>query len=185
MNIFGWIVGLFHPRGRLVASRPLSFSPMKLDPDFLRSFVSVASGQVGKREVGLNNGGEMVRAYMSSTWMGPSNVAWCAGFVCWCFLVASMKFPSIAKLRPSTPRAFEFEGWGQKWGFRVSFGRAAVRPGDVVVFLHSHVGIVLRGGVDGFDCIEGNSDPIGGRDGGGVVINRRSFSSVRSIIHLS
>lgn len=161
------------------------FFIMKISTCFLEAFVNVAESYVGTREDGRNNGGPMVRLFMASTWF-PGNHAWCAGFVCFCFKEAVKCFPSLSSIRPTTPRAFEFERWGVDHGFFVDASPSSVSPGDIVIFRHSHVGIAKRSLPDGsFECIEGNSNHSGSRDGGGVVVNRRSFSSVRSVVRLS
>lgn len=153
---------------------------------FVESFVAVAVGQIGNRETGKSNGGPVVRAFMSATWLGPVNTLWCAGFVCWCFLAACSRFPSLVSSRPTTPRAFEFESWAISNCVELIRSPGIFpRRGDIVVFRHSHVGICESADSSGFVCIEGNANSSGSRDGGGVQRVSRSLSSVRSIVRLS
>lgn len=168
------------------AARPVTFPAMKIPLDFLHDFVAVANGQRGKEESGKNNGGPYVRALMSATYLGPVNDLWCAGFVCWCWLTASIRFPAMMAMRPTTPRAFEFEDWARLHGLPIDKSRKVASPGDLVVFDFSHVGIVsvpASGGL--FHSIEGNTSGGDPRNGGTVMEKEHDFSRVRSIIRLS
>lgn len=158
-----------------------------LHPAGFRSrLVSIAKGQVGKREVG-NNGGLAVRSYQSATWLEPGAWPWCAAFVCWCYQVAALGSPECSRRRPTTPRAFEFEPWGRKHA-QVLKPAAGVLPGDIVVFQFptgGHVGIAVTASKDGeFSTVEGNTNPAGSREGDGVYQRKRNFAFVRSIIRL-
>ena len=150
---------------------------------FVRSFLSIAKGQVGRREVG-DNGGAAVRAYQSATWLEPGAWKWCAAFVCWVYQAAALHWPDLTAIRPKTPRAFEFEDWGH---VHATLMRDAnlILPGDIVIFSFSHVGIAASPVVGGvFQSIEGNTDASGGRDGDGVCQRPRHISLVRSFVRI-
>lgn len=169
----------------VVACRPplFIFSVMtKISNEFIESLVAVALGQVGKREVG-HNGGAAVRAYQSATSLDPGDWPWCAAFVCWCFLTASVRHP-LGRVLPVSARAFDFEGWGRR-NATLYHAPESIRKGDVVIYEFSHIGIASCDSVGGWvDVVEGNTNPAGSREGDGVYHRTRPLHLVRSVVHL-
>lgn len=161
---------------------------MKRFPDgFSEKLLSVAVGQIGKREIGVN-GGLAVRAYQSATWMDPGPWPWCAAFVCWCFKVASMSHLHDLPL-PQTPSARGLLDWGNRHASRIVGPPFKVSPGDVVVYRFPtghHCGIVSQR-IDGntFEAVEGNTNLRGSREGDGVFMRRRSFEFVLGVVNLN
>jgi CHAP domain len=148
---------------------------------FLASFLSIARGQLGVIE-SSENSGDRIRQFQSVTWLDPGPWPWCAAFVCWCLSKASPCPPGLPL--PNTPRAFGLEAWGRENGFFVSSPASPTHAGDLVIFSFSHVGIVESTGPRHVSSIEGNTpSPTGHLDG--VFRRRRSFSLIRSIVHLS
>lgn len=159
----------------------------------------IAKSQVGTLEEGGNNRGPMVREYQAATYLAPGDWPWCAAFVCWCIrewlaggaLAESLDTPArVAGWRPRTPRAFGFEAWAKERGLPILPKRAAVKPGDIVVFDMSHVGIAVHGAGAGslsIQTVEGNTGVVGLRDsasGDGVFRKNRPRTMVRSIIRV-
>ena len=60
-----------------------------------------------------------------------------------------------------------------------------IKRGDIVVFNFSHIGLAV-GGIDrGYiPTVEGNSNPRGSREGGGVYRLNRPIGKIRSRIRL-
>lgn len=155
-------------------------------PKFRFHLVESAVSFLGVREVGTN-GGKQVRLFQSATSLKPGDWPWCAAFVCFCYREAAARFcPGALPTRPVTPRAFGFESWGKDHALFLS-RPSSVRQGDILVFSFSHVGIATAS----FSLsspyvlsVEGNTNSKGHRDGDGVFIRNRSFSSIRSIVRL-
>jgi hypothetical protein len=59
-----------------------------------------------------------------------------------------------------------------------------LRPGDIVVFTFSHIGIVDQDLGDRFTTIEGNTNRAGSREGDGVYCKNRLDQQIRSIIRI-
>lgn len=148
---------------------------------FAEIFRKIAVEQVGTKEVG-SNGGPAIRKYQAATWLEPGSWPWCAAFVCWCFREAA-KITDPGIKRPQTAGAWDFERWAKKAGAKLIKPGASPKPGDIVVFEFSHIGIVDRNRVE-LRTIEGNTNEEGGREGDGVYRRVRKMSQVRSLIRI-
>ena len=103
--------------------------------------LTVARSQIGLGEVGGNNRGPYVRAYLN----GREDLPWCAGFVSYCVKEAGYK-------APYTLRAKNYLGYGR----RVN----NPKPGDIIVFTRAgggHVGIIETVSNGKITTIEGNT----------------------------
>lgn len=152
--------------------------------------VSAAAGEVGVREVGGNNRGARIDEFESATWIDPKDVEpWCASFVCWVVRQAIQGIQAPGGFqRPRTPGAWDFERWAfANRSAKVQLFKPAqdFRPGDIVVFRFSHIGIVegVRG--DLVSTIEGNTNGQGKREGDQVARRMRKKSTIRSVIRLN
>lgn len=154
--------------------------------------VAKALSQVGVREVPKNsNTGKRVREYQAATWLEGTGWAWCAAFICWTVQKALEGYPTVPKgfKRPETAGAWDFENWATKMKGRgverFEAGERPIEPGDILVYTFSHIGIAVtkesRGSVE---TVEGNSDPSGTREGGGVYRQTRKLSLVREVIRV-
>ena len=170
-----------------VCGTPLEAS--KTAPDgFPAEFVRVALHEVGIREQSPN-WSSRIDQYWQSTWYptGAKNrEPWCAAFICWCFAQAAQRFPVQFKL-PRDPKAFGFEDWAEDSGLlRTKNPRASqVKPGDIIVFTFSHIGVCVGVVGNSIFTVEGNTNGDGEREGDGVYRKTRAASLIRSAIHLT
>jgi len=159
-----------------------------------KTMVRIASKEIGIEEIGNSNKGPRVNEYKSATWMDATDSwPWCAAFVCWVVQQAMGKLgyaqtPTFR--RPKTPRAFGFEEWCLRQDGTVKLKcipGTDILPGDIVVFNFSHVGIASSkcSGEGMFECIEGNTDALGSREGGGVFKKVRHTNLVLSRIRFT
>lgn len=150
------------------------------------AIVRLALSEVGIREIPRNsNRGERIEEYQAATWLEGSGWPWCAAFVCWLCREAGMS----NALRPTTPGAWDFENWARKTPEAATLIKpirgTKIEPGDILVFTFSHIGLAVGSGRWGkVSTVEGNTDPSGSREGGGVYKRSRKRSEVRSIIRL-
>jgi hypothetical protein len=151
----------------------------------------VAAQEIGVEEIDGTNCGPRVNEYKAATVLPPDQPwPWCAAFVCWCVMeaaaLAGVRFTDTVR-RPKTAGALDFERWSRAqdsstWTRKPHEGD--IRPGDIVIFTFSHIGIAETGpDADGFVMtIEGNTDGLGSREGGAVLRKRRHISKIRSRI---
>lgn len=156
--------------------------------------IRIAKGEVGVREVGNTNCGERVNQYKAATWLNPKKGwPWCAAFVCWVIreaLVSSGTKQTKTFKRPRTAGAWDFENWSLAQDNSTQTKkspRCDIKPGDIVVFTFSHIGIAVsspdkNGNVA---TVEGNTDSAGSREGGGVYLKTRHRSKIRSRIRFT
>ena len=159
----------------------------------------IAANEVGVREVGGNNNGERIRTYQEATDLAPAAWPWCAAFVDWCirewlmtpevtaWLNLQSKTPE--EWRPKTALAYGFLDWAKSRPKTTItlHDRDMARPGDIVVFDFSHVGIVESESGSQIVTIEGNTNGRGDRDsesGDGVWRKTRSKSIARNFIRI-
>lgn len=160
--------------------------------------VKIAAHEEGVTETGENTG-RAVKLYQRSTTLDGTGWPWCAAFVCWS-IQAWLKLPNVAAAlrldtptkieawRPKTPAAFGFETWARAKGLKIfdDDPRHMVKPGDLMTFDMSHIGIVVlsepsRGIIH---TIEGNTGANGSRDGQGVFRKARPRSMARRFIRI-
>jgi len=153
--------------------------------------VRIAKLEIGVEEVDGTNCGPRVNEYKAATWLDSTKGwPWCAAFVCWvvrrAMIEAEVQETDTFK-RPRTAGAWDMENWSLKqdqstWTKKPH--RGDIEAGDIVVFTFSHVGFAIsEPDADGYvlTC-EGNSNRVGSREGGGVVMQRRHLSKIRSRI---
>jgi hypothetical protein len=153
--------------------------------------VEILAAENGVREIPANsNRGPRVEEYQRATWLSGTGWPWCAAFICWGILKLGEESP-LPFARPRTAGAWDFERWARQdagGSVRLMKPRRAASPikaGDVVVFTFSHVGLAIEDEKNGFvRTVEGNTNGSGSREGGGVYIQRRALSLVRSHIRL-
>jgi hypothetical protein len=162
--------------------------------NLVSEIVRIAKSQVGVREVGNTNCGEIVDQYKAATWLNPKKGwPWCAAFVCWvireALLSSGVKQTKTFK-RPRTAGAWDFENWSIDQDSTTWLRRkpaSDIVPGDIVIFTFSHIGIAVSspdksGNVT---VAEGNTDTAGSREGGGVYLKKRNISRIRSRIRFN
>lgn len=134
----------------------------------------------GVREVGGAERGPDVEKYQKVT--GALYQLWCASFVSWCYvscgvgLVHGKGSAAVAELRT----------WAQKAGHWRDRTPGYVPPsGAIVIFKHSHTGIVVAGGETSDRTVEGNTwsgNKGDQRNGNGVYLRTRAHDGVRGYV---
>lgn len=167
-------------------------SPIKKETDkntFAEKLVALAKKEVGVEEVNGTNCGPRVNEYKSATWLDPTKSwPWCAAFICWLFREA-MKDGKYSFKRPQTAGAYDFENWCKEQDANILLKKphnGDIKTGDIVIFNFSHIGLAIsEPDEDGYiTTIEGNTDGVGSREGGAVLIKKRKLSLIRSIIRV-
>jgi hypothetical protein len=158
------------------------------------AIVELARAEIGVEEVNGTNCGPRVNEYKAATWLDPKvGWPWCAAFVCW-LVREAMKLTDVVETetfkRPQTAGAWDFENWSlaqDKSTQTRKPHRGDIKPGDIVVFKFSHIGIAEsapdKNGV--VTTIEGNTDGAGSREGGAVLRKKRRLTQIRSRIRFT
>lgn len=150
--------------------------------------VGILKREEGVREQPVNsNRGKRVEEYQSATWLPGSGWAWCAAFICWGIRelekLADLPFP-----RPQTAGAWDFERWAKEDAgptVKLHKPKQEIKAGDIVIFTFSHIGLAIEDEKHGMvTTVEGNTSTSGSREGGGVYIQERKTSLIRSHIRL-
>jgi hypothetical protein len=146
------------------------------DSAIANRIIQPALSQLNKNISYTRNAGPIAEYFRSTNL--PNGAAgknhWCAAFVCWAIKQSGL-FDEAT--RPKITRAFDFDKWAQEEKVHpradIYYNPEDIKPGDIVVFTHSHVGIAIEPLVNNkFKSIEGNTG------GGNVAINPRSSSQV-------
>jgi hypothetical protein len=126
--------------------------------------LKVAQGQIGTREnPPESNSVKYNKAYYKSDVRAP----WCVVFQWWCFQKAGLS----TAVFPKANNVFAVRDWYRARG---RFNRTP-KPGALVIYSFSHIGIVEKVLGDGrIQAIEGNTDARGSRTGGKVMRKVRS-----------
>lgn len=165
-----------------------------------RLLAEIAAKEVGVREEGGNNNGSKIRDYQRATNLKPASWPWCAAFVDWC-IREWLHAPGVTEWlnlkssdpfkqwRPQTALAYGFIGWAKARPKTtvILHERELARPGDIVVFDFSHVGIVESDSGHQIITIEGNTNGRGDRDsesGDGVWRKARQKTIARNFIRI-
>ncbi len=159
-------------------------------PELLRTVLAVAAREQASRvreAPPRSNSGPRVDEYLASVGLAPGN-SWCAAFVHWCFARAS------ATLGVANP-CFRTGGVLRHW--RAAFERSTavvtqaavradaslVRPGHIFVIQtnergQGHTGLIEALEAGKLITLEGNTDPAGSREGGGVYRRTRKLAEI-------
>lgn len=136
----------------------------------------------GVREQGGNNKGTDVQAYQAATGLPGTGWAWCAAFVTWCYERAGL----VLKDASGFAAVAAMKAWAKRSGYWRAREPGYCAPvGSVVVFKISHTGIVIVGGENSDQTVEGNtSSGVRGsqRDGDGVFQRSRDHHAVRGYV---
>lgn len=161
--------------------------------------VSIAMSQVGVREIGGNNCGPKVREYQAATELPPGRWPWCAAFVDWCLREwlkdastqtwLNLKTTSYNRWLPKTAAAFGFLKWAKNRAetTKILSSKDRPKPGDIVVYDFSHVGIVTDALANSIEAVEGNTNGRGDRDstsGDGVWLKSRRKSLIQAFVRI-
>jgi hypothetical protein len=147
--------------------------------------VEILKAEEGVREVPANsNKGKRVEEYQRATWLDGTGWAWCAAFICWGLKKLDEENP-LPFARPQTAGAWDFENWAKSQGVKLFKPKGTIKAGDIVIFTFSHIGFAIEDEANGqVKTVEGNTSTSGSREGGGVYVQYRKTSLVRSHIRL-
>ena len=160
---------------------------------FTKKLIELALKEVGTTEVHGTNCGPRVDEYKAATNLPPHEPwPWCAAFQCF-IIREAMTACGIAESatfkRPKTAGAFDFENWSLRQGNETQTKRDPgddIRAGDIVIFKFSHIGIAVEDASGStVDCVEGNTDTSGSREGGGVFRKTRKLSQIKTRIRFT
>ena len=180
----------------LTAPLHRALAPVAAEGKSLHEMVlAVAAQHLAEKpiELGGDNRGAWVRLYMDG--MDGSEMAWCAGFVCFILQQACL---GLGRSMPIKRRVGVDELVGDaKAGGRFIDGDALptadarlsrVPAGSLFALRGSaagdwiHTGLVTQAGGDAFRTIEGNTNTDGSRNGFEVIARSRSYRSVDFIL---
>lgn len=162
-------------------------------PKLPPKLIEIACREIGVEEVAGTNCGPQVNEYKAATNLPPKESwPWCAAFVAW-VVKKAMEASEIAESatfkRPRTAGAFDFENWSLRQGAETQTKRdpgADIRAGDIVIFKFSHIGIAVKDAIGStVECVEGNTDSDGSREGGGVFRKTRKLSQIKTRIRFT
>ena len=133
-----------------------------------------------------SNTGPRVLQYQRATWLPGTGWPWCAAFICWGLQqIENERELGLGFNRPQTAGAWDFENWARAQKLRLMKPRQSILAGDILCFTFSHIGLAIADESNGYvRTVEGNTDQSGDREGGGVYIQSRKISLVRSNIRL-
>ena len=172
------------------AIMPHQSPPMK--PYLPERILEIAETQLGIVETSRNQGDGIAKYWEATNYPDgyKNREPYCAAAVCW--IVREAMGSSIAWTfkRPQSATAFGFETWSLKQDASTNTKknpRGDIRPGDLVIFKFSHIGIAATAAdkTGHFRCIEANTGPSGERDGDGVWKKNRHIDLVRSRIRFT
>ena len=159
----------------------------------------IAASQVGVREVGGNNNGAAIRNFQKATNLKPADWPWCSAFVCYCISEwldkpgvrewLNLQSSTPEEWRPKTALAYGMLDWAKARPKTtiILHDREWAKPGDIVVFDFSHVGIVESDSGYQIVTLEGNTNGKGERDsesGDGVWRKVRHKTLARNFIRI-
>lgn len=161
-------------------------------PTLPERLLAFAREEVGVLEESPNSG-DRIRWYQSATALSPGAWPWCAAFVAQCLNLAidaagPVDLNTEARRhnwRCRSARAYDWEQWAAARGLQILDENAPLRPGDIVTFDFSHIGIVeSESGPHRVITIEGNTNADGSREGDGVYRRTRKRTLIRRVIRL-
>lgn len=158
------------------------------------AIAEAAESQLGIRETDGKNRGPGIEKYWAATSYkaGYQNrEPWCAAFVCWCIMTAIARLAIVPTFkRPTTAQAFGFEPWAtysDADNVKLVPTTGDIRRGDIIVFSFSHVEIATKDtpkGVNLVECVGGNTNDAGSREGDGVYRKQRHRRSFRAVVRI-
>jgi hypothetical protein len=138
----------------------------------LEAVMLLARSQLWVREAGGENCGQVVEHYLSTVGQAAGE-PWCAAFVSWVGRTAIIAWPV-----PMTASCQVLHDAAEK----LSFLDPAPTPGAIFLLWKpalgrfAHTGFIVGRVATGWQTIEGNTNPAGGREGYGVFERTRVFA---------
>ena len=137
----------------------------------LKGIIPIAMAELWVRETTGKNDGKRVEEYLATVDLKKGD-PYCAAFVSWVFQQAGYDLPRT--------------GWSPSL-FPTSRLTQAAAPGNVFGIYFpamkriAHCGLIISSRGDWVNTVEANTDPSGGREGGGVYQRLRHRKSIRCI----
>jgi hypothetical protein len=128
--------------------------------------------EVALAEVGTIEEGDNLTKY--GKFMKADGLPWCGSFVNWCADQAGVKIPSMVSTAAGANKMKDLGRWITD---KPQVGDLCFMdfPHDGIDRI-SHIGIVVKAGINSVICIEGNTSGTGDqRNGGMVMIKRRNI----------
>lgn len=152
------------------------------DSAIANQIMQPALSQLNKNISYATNPGAIAQYFSATSYpSGASDRAsWCAAFVCWSIQQSGL-FDDA--LRPKSAKAFDFDNWAKQEIVRnrveIYYKPKDIKPGDIVVFSWSHVGIAVEPSIGySFKSIEGNT-------GAGIIaIRTRNLTGVKYLVRV-
>jgi hypothetical protein len=129
-------------------------------------------------EVGTIEQGDNLTKYGEYT--GANGLPWCGSFVNWCANEAGVKIPNMVGTAAGAQKMKD----QKRWHTVPALGDLCFMdfPHDGVDRI-SHIGIVVKVGLNSVLCVEGNTSGNGDqRNGGMVMIKQRAFGSGKEVV---
>jgi hypothetical protein len=158
--------------------------------------IRIAMLDMGKKEVTHNQADWIEKFWPSTSYPDgyeneePYCAAACAYWVHqWLLLDATVKafdqHPDwLEDWRPKSAAVFDWPDWAYEEGVPVLSRDAVLHTGDMMIFDCSHIGIVWTDRGQNIITLEGNTGPMGEREGDGAYLKIRYRDEARSFIRL-
>ncbi|WP_038168590.1 hypothetical protein [Verrucomicrobium sp. BvORR106] len=169
-------------------------STLRKPSSIAEAIAEAAESQIGIRESEGQNRGPGIEKFWTATSYktGYQNrEPWCAAFVCWCILEALLRLSIKPPFkRPTTAQAFGFEPWAtysDTDNVKLVPTTGDIRRGDIIVYSFSHVEIATKDtpkSVNLVECVGGNTNDAGSREGDGVYRKQRRRKSFRAVVRI-
>lgn len=159
--------------------------------------VEIARTQLSIHETSANHGAGIAKYWEATSYLEgyEDRQPYCAAFLCWVVRQAITTTNTHLGLTMDTrPTSAAVSGW-LPWAGRATSGALvfhlgdrnyAPQPGDIVVYVFSHVGLVTSELNQGYmRTIEANTNAAGGREGDGVYEKIRAGTLAKAFIRLA
>lgn len=143
----------------------------------------IAAKDIGLQENprGSNKGKDLEKFFRATDLDQPDGYPWCAAAVSF-WVQQYIRANKLAIKEPRIAGVIFFREWAQRNGLTIS---SKPKPGAIVVFMFSHIGVVEALKPDGgITTIEGNTNDDGSREGYRVCRRGRVMSECKFFIHL-
>jgi hypothetical protein len=171
-----------HSENGLLKSFDQTIPGTGYDSAIANRVVQPALSQLNKNISYATNPGAIAQYFRATNYSSGAGdrQSWCAAFVCWSIQQSGL-FDDAT--RPKSARAFDFDVWAKQENVRnrvaIYYSPKEIKPGDIVVFSWSHVGIAIESSVGfKFKSVEGNT-------GSGIIaIRNRDMTRVKYSVRI-
>lgn len=146
----------------------------------IEKLLAIARAEIGVKESPAGSNKVKYNTWYYGREVSGSSYAWCAVFVCWCFVQAGLR--SLIKITGGCTTMMNwFKGNGQ------TIDPKSAQPRDLVFYQFDtdsyadHIGIVESVTKDGVVAIEGNTSLSSNDNGGAVMRRSRKWSQIMAV----